>query len=542
MKLVRHTTSDMAEDYETRSRHWGQKHYFLIENAPAEQLEAIEDMLAAAGWESDGCPCYEDGFTSGFHIEIDEVPAFKEAYKAAKKGLKAYMEQKAIEEARAAESANRQKEFFGMPDHKQAFAIESAHAAALVEAEEIAAAEQERINGVEKQRTLIISGCWDDEHAEALELDAVFRKAKARFDHFWNDFSAPQRRRKVEAAHAAALEINSEVSHYNETADLLLERIGNGNSEPLSDAETLQVVFWMNLNSVQREEAVLEAHREALAKNATFDTSFHRRAANWGAMDWLSRQVELEKAEIEAYALEAEFEASPLKRLLNASDHLNPASDALIEFLERSPIVAPVYKHRNPNIDERFVVTPRTVYVVYDEANKRCKRLAEVKPEQIIANGLCFQMETSCESYTPLSGVVANDDNPIMGDYLDNLLATMFVIPVVEPEDEDLEAVKEAMHVHHENFTTPEMTLEGDEVWASWTHKGEKCKDLVYAGTRAEEMHAVCVQMNADEESYWRDQQKAEQAAEARNERWFEEGNGLGAMEFEDRMRQEKNW
>lgn len=468
MKLVRHTTSDMAEDYETRSRHWGQKHYFLIENAPAEQLEAIEDMLAAAGWESDGCPCYEDGFTSGFHIEIDEVPAFKEAYKAAKKGLKAFMEKKAIEEARAAEPANRQKEFFALPDHRQALAIE-----------------------------------W---------------------------------------AHAAALEINSEVPHFNETADLLLERINNGNSEPLNEAETLQVVFWMNLNSVQREEAVLEAHREALAKNATFDTSFHRRAANWGAMDWLSRQVELEKAEIEAYAMEAEFEASPLKRLLNASDHLNPASDALIEFLERSPIVAPVYKHRNPKIDERFVVTPRTVYVVYDQANKRCKRLAEVKPEQIIANGLCFEMETSCESYTPLSGVVANDDNPIMGDYLDNLLATMFEIPVVEPEDEDLEAVKEAMHVHHENFTTPQMTLEGDEVWASWVHKGEECKDLVYAGTRAEEMHAVCVQMNADEESYWRDQQKAEQAAEARNERWFEEGNGLGAMEFEDRMRQEKNW
>ncbi|ELC7036250.1 DUF5417 domain-containing protein [Salmonella enterica] len=99
MKLTRQKTSDMGTTdifgQAVRSGHWGQKHYFIIENAGPVELEAIEDMLKAAGWESDGCPCYEDGFTSGFHIDIDEVDAFKEAYKEAKKGLKAYMAAKA---------------------------------------------------------------------------------------------------------------------------------------------------------------------------------------------------------------------------------------------------------------------------------------------------------------------------------------------------------------------------------------------------------------------------------------------------------------
>lgn len=88
MKLTRQKTSDMGTTdifgKTVRSGHWGQKHYFIIENAGPVELEAIEDMLEAAGWESDGCPCYEDGFTSGFHIDIDEVDAFKADYKRLK--------------------------------------------------------------------------------------------------------------------------------------------------------------------------------------------------------------------------------------------------------------------------------------------------------------------------------------------------------------------------------------------------------------------------------------------------------------------------
>ncbi|MGG4735229.1 DUF5417 domain-containing protein [Leclercia adecarboxylata] len=107
MKLVRHATSDMGriDAFGNRERpyHYGRKHYFLIENASAEELEAIEDMMIAAGFDTDGCPCYEDGYTSGFHIDLSEIDDFKAAYKEAKKGLKAYMAAQA--QAGAAEEA-----------------------------------------------------------------------------------------------------------------------------------------------------------------------------------------------------------------------------------------------------------------------------------------------------------------------------------------------------------------------------------------------------------------------------------------------------
>ena len=62
-------------------------------------IEAAEDRLremetgAVRGdglvltWDNycDGCPCYNDGFGSGFWIEISEVEAFKAAWKIAKK-------------------------------------------------------------------------------------------------------------------------------------------------------------------------------------------------------------------------------------------------------------------------------------------------------------------------------------------------------------------------------------------------------------------------------------------------------------------------
>lgn len=51
-----------------------------------------------------------------------------------------------------------------------------------------------------------------------------------------------------------------------------------------------------NMTATDLAELVEEAHTEALGLNAAFDTSFHRRAANWGAMDWMSREIELGKA------------------------------------------------------------------------------------------------------------------------------------------------------------------------------------------------------------------------------------------------------
>ncbi|BBC78307.1 Hypothetical protein KNT65_gp186 [Escherichia phage EcS1] len=74
------------------------KWYFTIEGNDPEAIEAAEIRLRAMEtgsslggrdltWEDycDGCPCYDDGFGSGFWIEIEEVEAFKAAWKIAKK-------------------------------------------------------------------------------------------------------------------------------------------------------------------------------------------------------------------------------------------------------------------------------------------------------------------------------------------------------------------------------------------------------------------------------------------------------------------------
>lgn len=65
--------------------------------------------------------------------------------------------------------------------------------------------------------------------------------------------------------------------------------------------------FWFHCQSV-RDGLIAAAHTEALAINAAFDSSFHRRAANWGAMDWMSREIELEKAHAEALEENARFD------------------------------------------------------------------------------------------------------------------------------------------------------------------------------------------------------------------------------------------
>lgn len=74
------------------------KWYFIIEGNNPEEIEEAEMRLCAMEtgaslggriltWEDycDGCPCYNDGFGSGFWIEIEEVEAFKAAWKIAKK-------------------------------------------------------------------------------------------------------------------------------------------------------------------------------------------------------------------------------------------------------------------------------------------------------------------------------------------------------------------------------------------------------------------------------------------------------------------------
>lgn len=87
MKLIRNATTTANPDLR------GRKHHFTIENAPAATLEAMDDMLTAAGWSHDGCPCYDDGFGCGWWIDLSDVDQFKAAYKEAKAGVKEFMAQ-----------------------------------------------------------------------------------------------------------------------------------------------------------------------------------------------------------------------------------------------------------------------------------------------------------------------------------------------------------------------------------------------------------------------------------------------------------------
>nr|CAK6597358.1 unknown function [Klebsiella phage vB_Kpn_K2064PH2] len=74
---------------------------FVIMDSDADKIEAVEEALCemATGFSVGGeektwgdycdqCPCYDDGYGSGFWIPVEDVPAFKEAYKAAKKSIK----------------------------------------------------------------------------------------------------------------------------------------------------------------------------------------------------------------------------------------------------------------------------------------------------------------------------------------------------------------------------------------------------------------------------------------------------------------------
>lgn len=78
------------------------KWQFCIYDKNPEELERIEEILckmetgAVRGdghvytWKDycDLCPCYEDGFGSGFWIDIEDVSDFKAAFKLAKKAPK----------------------------------------------------------------------------------------------------------------------------------------------------------------------------------------------------------------------------------------------------------------------------------------------------------------------------------------------------------------------------------------------------------------------------------------------------------------------
>lgn len=100
MKLVREKTQDCGE---LSKRYRGNVWLFYIHDNDPERLEAVENYMDNKesgdltetrtphtwGDDSDHCPCYEDGFGSGYWIDIESVSLFKEHFKEARKTIKA---------------------------------------------------------------------------------------------------------------------------------------------------------------------------------------------------------------------------------------------------------------------------------------------------------------------------------------------------------------------------------------------------------------------------------------------------------------------
>jgi len=119
MKLSRQSTTESdkfhkeSSPFGVRSSELlrGRKHHFLVEKATEAELEAMDDLLRGTefGKYCDDCPVYDEGYSCGWWIDIEDVPAFKAEYKRLKGEVAARIEQskaKAVDEALAAMTFN----------------------------------------------------------------------------------------------------------------------------------------------------------------------------------------------------------------------------------------------------------------------------------------------------------------------------------------------------------------------------------------------------------------------------------------------------
>lgn len=120
MKLTRQSTSELdRSDRENTfsgkvaAKHLlrGNMHHFLIENATAAELEAMDGLLGETRFASccDSRQNYDKGYSCGWWIAIEDVPAFKAEYKRLKGEVAARIEQnkaEAVDEALSAMTFN----------------------------------------------------------------------------------------------------------------------------------------------------------------------------------------------------------------------------------------------------------------------------------------------------------------------------------------------------------------------------------------------------------------------------------------------------
>ena len=281
MKLTRNPTTDANPNLR------GEKHYFTVENAPALMLEAMDELLEKAGWENDSCPCYDDGFGCGWWIDVEEVASFKADYKRLKGEVAAYVNSKMAQH---------------QGDTLDAMPVEDVEVVARV-VRQVARdlrSKQESLSALRAIGT-----------TRAIIMNPYYNTYRPLSQKGWELIHAVLMVGSLEdvISWLYALERNCEASTERRPAIAkLMQNVPGATHEEAHRAiRAANNIYDRAFQMLHDYQAAKEAHAEALAMNDAFDRSFHRRAANWGAMDWMSREIELEKAHEEALALDVVF-------------------------------------------------------------------------------------------------------------------------------------------------------------------------------------------------------------------------------------------
>lgn len=277
MKLTRNPTTEANPDLR------GRKHHFIIENAPAAVLEAMDNMLTAAGWDNDTCPCYDDGFGCGWWIDIEEVGKFKAAYKEAKAGVKEFMAQPTapaefeiiIKGSVGIDNLFHPGDvvYCGSKLHMKATVTKLPKIGDVIPATDIMGEYDSRV----KVREILNDCPPRPAHLEA----ARNAHHSELFSGFFNDRAKPTEARKREledmsddqiyvafaAVHAEAIEVN--VAHDKATEAAVRRDISIATSNR-DRAEAFQLTFRLS-DEVTQRRTVEAAHAEALEENDLFD-------------------------------------------------------------------------------------------------------------------------------------------------------------------------------------------------------------------------------------------------------------------------------
>ncbi|WP_163604177.1 DUF5417 domain-containing protein [Leclercia adecarboxylata] len=294
MKLSRQSTTE-SDKFQKESSPFGvrssellrgRKHHFLVENATAAELEAMDDLLRETefGENCDGCPIYDEGYSCGWWIAIEDVPAFKAEYKRLKGEVAARIEENKAE------------------------AVDEALAAMTFDDVAIIARVAYNV------RTDLLT--------EGSTVNSL------RNPDYCNPVANPfHNGRNVLTADLWALVAQCLVIGKNETCNSLhlLEKKADAEivrrrdaDEPRRIAEVTRAEFWM-LNPVRQREAIADAHTEALARNAirtgaalneVNQGTSDAQAAFFGANDYFARRGIVEAAHGEALAINAALDNS----------------------------------------------------------------------------------------------------------------------------------------------------------------------------------------------------------------------------------------